>query len=150
MSKLTDLEKLIKLNEDEEKYSKGLQILNSGNIRSGGNKLTNFLLGLGLIGGVVYLSPKLPSQIQESFQKVIDNRQQQIEAIETESTEPPLPPAITNTTQPPLPPEIVTQPAPLPPQPQQIPQPVQAVQPTPVAPAYYEAPQGQYEWQRFY
>lgn len=104
MSKESDLRKLIELYGDQEKYSKGLQILNSG-LGSNGGALINLAIGIVLIGTAIALSPNLQTQIKERF---------------LQQSEPQVEPSFEKPEQldkPPLPPEIQASPAPLPPSP---------------------------------
>lgn len=104
MSKESDLRKLIELYGDQEKYSKGLQILNSG-LGSNGGALINLAIGIVLIGTAIALSPNLQTQIKERFLR---------------QSEPQVEPSFEKPEQldkPPLPPEIQASPVPLPPSP---------------------------------
>lgn len=63
-NKLTQLEKLIELNGDKEKYDKGLQVLNSGGVAATGNsKLIAAAVGILLIGTGLAMNPELAAKI---------------------------------------------------------------------------------------
>lgn len=110
MSKLSDLEKLIQLNGDDEKYSKGLQILNSGNLVPGNGRVVQLSIGVGLVALACILNPKLPANVRDAVLSIGKHLEEppQIEEVEdtarsSESSDPPLPPEIKRD-QPPLPP----------------------------------------------
>lgn len=102
MSKLTDLEKLIALNGDSEKYSEGLKILNSGSVASGNSPIVHLAIGCALIAVAIGFSPNLRGQLQT----VVGQGQERDRFEELEG--PPLPPPIERSSgsdSAPLPPE---------------------------------------------
>lgn len=101
MSKLSNLEKLIKLNGDEQKYSEGLQILNSGITNGGSGALVNLAIGVTLVTIGIALNPGLQSQFKDLLLKVSTTKVDS-DSVTESANDPPLPPEIK---QAPLPPE---------------------------------------------
>jgi len=74
MSKLSKLEQLIKLNGDEEKYAKGLEILGNGNDSEGGGnaRAAALIFSFLCIGLAFWFSPNLRGAIVQVVGKATE------------------------------------------------------------------------------
>ena len=102
MSRLDDLQKLIKLHGDEEKYAEGLKILNSNSLTAGNNaNLISLGIGISLVAVALILNPSILDKVQQLVQGL--QRQDAQTEGEEYYQQPPSTPA---PTYPPLPPTV--------------------------------------------